>query len=629
MTTLADSTTPISYTFGNGYGIVELDYTYYGTHYGNFYDPIMIEPDVTPADIVVTRGSRVIRLNLNDGADQLIIDKWYFMKEDVTPEQLSINFADGTAWTWDDVTALVVVAPGTDGDDNIFGNADDNILDGGAGDDRLGGLDGNDTYIFKSGYGYDTIQDTASDLSSFDTVVMAGGISPDQVTVTRTKYAVELSINDGADVLEIDDWFYDLGFQIEEIQFTDPAQTVWTPEYLDSLFVAPQGTEGADELAGTRANEVMYGYDGRDYMEGMLGNDVMDSGAGDDYILERIGRDLLHAGTGNDSIDTARDAKVVTYNLGDGWDTVTADYYRANAPLTISLGGGITVDQLALSGFPLEPEPGLGNVIWGTLHIGYEGAIDLGYLNVLPGRVVQTTLQIIGDDIRTYDLDGLIADLRTIGYGERWYISEVLDRHLLSVSTDTAIGGALAYEYAVNGNISGLSSEIVQATLAHADFAIKAQSIRGVPVDLSGDNLLTGSAGADTLDGQAGNDTLDGLGGNDILIGGSGNDLYLFGAGYGDDQVQENDATAGNLDTVRLGAGIDADDVLLYRDAGNLYLGISGTSDLLTIKDWFSNPASRIERVEFADGSSWGESVLAAATTAMSRASATGGRSSG
>lgn len=628
MTTLADSTTSTeqgeqatttNYEFGNGYGIVRLDETYYNSYYGNYYEPINIEPDVAPADITVTRGRREVCLSLNGGADQLIIDKSYFTKEAFEAESdlITINFADGTAWSWEEVTALAVVAPGTDGDDDIYGNAGDNILDGGAGDDTLGGLDGNDTYIFASGYGYDTIEETATDVSSFDTVVMAGGISPDQITVTRSKYAVKLALNGGADMLEMDDWFYDLGYQIEEIQFTDPAQTVWTAAYLDSFFETPHGTEFEDELAGTRGNDVMYGYGGRDYMEGMLGNDVVDSGAGDDYILERLGRDLLHAGTGDDMIDTARDAKVVTYNLGDGWDSVTADYYRANAPVTISLGGGITVNQLALSGFPLEPEVGVGNITWGRLYIGDEGGIDLGFLNVLPERVVDTTLQIIGDDIRIYDLDGIIADLRSFGDSERWYFAEVLDRHLLSASTDAAIGGALAYEYAINGNIDGLSREVVQATLAHADFAVKAQSITGGAIDLSGDNLLTGTAGADTLDGQAGNDTLDGLGGNDILIGGSGNDLYLFGAGYGEDQVQEDDATAGNLDTLRLGAGVDADDVLLYRDAANLYLGIGGTSDLLTIKDWFANPANRVEHIEFADGSIWTESVLAAATTAI------------
>src|SRR5438105_13072293 len=62
------------------------------------------------------------------------------------------------------------------------------------------------------------------------------------------------------------------------------------------------------------------------------------------------------------------------------------------------------------------------------------------------------------------------------------------------------------------------------------------------------DNVLTGDPSANTLTGNAGNDTLDGRSGADRLVGGTGNDTYLLGLGYGNDLVQENDATAGNTD---------------------------------------------------------------------------------
>ena len=56
------------------------------------------------------------------------------------------------------------------------------------------------------------------------------------------------------------------------------------------------------------------------------------------------------------------------------------------------------------------------------------------------------------------------------------------------------------------------------------------------------------NSGANTLTGNAGNDTLDGKAGADTLIGGTGNDTYWLGRGWGNDTIQENDATAGNTD---------------------------------------------------------------------------------
>jgi len=58
---------------------------------------------------------------------------------------------------------------------------------------------------------------------------------------------------------------------------------------------------------------------------------------------------------------------------------------------------------------------------------------------------------------------------------------------------------------------------------------------------------------------------------------------YLFGIGSGQDTITENDATAGNADTIRLKAGVLPSDVKLSRDNNALILSINGTTDNLTI----------------------------------------------
>jgi Ca2+-binding RTX toxin-like protein len=607
----ADSTQPI-YQFGAGYGVVYLDYWSYQP---TDVQPIMIDATVAPGQLTVTRSWNTLYLSLNDGADMLVLQNWYRSIDSSGETQWPIVFAQGTTWSAHDVDQALVMQPSTDGDDQIFGNSADNLLDGGAGNDMLSGGDGNDTYLFGIGYGRDLIEEGARKAGSIDTVLMLEGVAPSDIIISRTKYDVLLEIGDGTDTLILWDWFYDDNYLVEEVRFTDAPATVWDAAYFDSLFVAQQGTDGDDSLYGTRLNEVMYGYEGNDEsIDGMLGNDVLDGGAGNDQVNGRQGRDLLHGGAGNDIIGGSRGAKIVTFNAGDGDDTVIADYYRMPTPLTISLGGGISAEQLSLSGFPAGYEPNVGGIWSGTISIGDSDSIELGFQSIWSKADVHNTLQIIGADIRIYDFDAVLADFIAAGSPDNWSMAASLDAHLLSVSTDAAIGGAIAYAYAKDGNISGLSDAVIQSTLAHADFALRAQSVTG---DMSGDNLLLGTAGADVLDGEGGNDTLDGGAGNDTLIGGSGNDTYLFGMGDGEDTIRENDATPGNTDTVRLDADIQAGDVLLYRDAANLYLSIHGTQDLLTMANWFADTANRVEQIVFGDGTIWNSTVLEAARTAI------------
>lgn len=105
----------------------------------------------------------------------------------------------------------------------------------------------------------------------------------------------------------------------------------------------------------------------------------------------------------------------------------------------------------------------------------------------------------------------------------------------------------------------------------------------------SGDNALTGTAGADKLDGLAGDDTLTGNEGNDSLIGGAGADL--IDAGAGDDTLLGNDGSdsligGDGIDSLNGGAGDDTltggtgDDVLSGDDGDDLLTGDAGNDSL-------------------------------------------------
>jgi Ca2+-binding RTX toxin-like protein len=116
------------------------------------------------------------------------------------------------------------------------------------------------------------------------------------------------------------------------------------------------------------------------------------------------------------------------------------------------------------------------------------------------------------------------------------------------------------------------------------------------------DNVIAGTSGNNTLTGNAGNDTLDGNAGTDILIGGTGSDTYLFGAGYGSDTIRENDATAGNADLVQVLSGTSADQLWLRHVGNNLEASIMGTTDKLTLENWYLGAAYHVEQFRTADG---------------------------
>lgn len=104
-----------------------------------------------------------------------------------------------------------------------------------------------------------------------------------------------------------------------------------------------------------------------------------------------------------------------------------------------------------------------------------------------------------------------------------------------------------------------------------------------------------------------GEDLIDGGAGNDFLSGDVGNDTYLFRRGTGQDRISEFDLTVGNTDRIWLGRDIAPTDVTLRRSGVDLLLKINGSSDGVTVQNYFrdDNPAYRIERIEFGDGTVW------------------------
>ena len=158
---------------------------------------------------------------------------------------------------------------------------------------------------------------------------------------------------------------------------------------------------------------------------------------------------------------------------------------------------------------------------------------------------------------------------------------------------------------------------------------------------VGGNNLLDGGDGSDTLIGHyasnnaliggAGDDIIrldntnsstsrsyenyiEGGKGNDTITGGQSNDTYQYNLGDGHDTIQDS----GSQDTLAFGEGITREMVTFVQDKdGNLILTISSGEHAgsITVFGGFINSSNRIEKIEFADGSSMGQEEILASTT--------------
>jgi len=484
---------------------------------------------------------------------------------------------------------------GMAGNDNLYGQAGNDRLDGGVGNDYLAGGAGADTYVFGRGSGKDTINNADSDAAgtNLDKILFGEDISVSDVTVHRDYFDLILSINGTTDELRVFSYFDQQGtsgYAVDQIQFHDG--TVWDVAAVRAILNVE--TEGADYLDGGPDDDTFDGRGGNDIVSGNAGNDTLSGGDGDDLVDGGTGNDQLVGGSGNDTIRGGEGNDVI--DGGAGNDSLQGDF--GNDIYKFGRGGG----QDTIS----EYDYTAGNI----------DAIELA-ADVLPADVTLTrdashlylTINDTGDKLTVQNYfsgDAYKVEEVRFNDGTVWSdLESLITVASTSAGADAVFGSSRADTIDGQGGNDQLYGRGGDDTL----------------IGGAGSDNLYGDAGNDSLDGGAdndylvggdGNDTLDGGAGNDTLVGGVGNDTYLFGIGSGQDVIAEADSTAGNLDIVQLGAGITPADIRVTRDYYNLYLSINGTTDKLTLQNYFYGAHYQIEQVKFADGTIWGATELLA-----------------
>lgn len=479
----------------------------------------------------------------------------------------------------------------------LLGNAAPNVLNGGAGNDTLDGGAGADMLVGGTGndtYAVDNVADVVTEGTNAgtDTVLssvswtLSGNVENLNLTGTGAINAAGNTLNNtlrgngannvlsggsGSDIMiggtGDDSYVVDAAGDVvteavgEGTDLVQAGVTYTLSANIEILTLtgttAINGTGNALDnlLTGNSANNRLTGGAGNDTLDGGTGNDTMVGGTGDDTYVVNIATD------------------VVTELANEGTDTV-----RSGVTLTL----GANVENLVLTG--TTAVNGTGNALDNVL-TGNSGA------NTLTGGAGNDTLD-----------GGPGTDTLVGGAGNDTFVVDATT----DVTTEAANEGTDAIRSSVTWT---LGTNLENLTL------LGAAALNGT--GNGSNNMLTGNAGANTLTGAAGNDTLDGAAGNDLLIGGAGSDSYVFGRGWGLDTIQENDATAGVVDQVLLGAGIVQTDTSFVRVGNNLELSVLGATDKLVMQNWYLGSQYQVEQFRYSDGTTTTNSQVAGLLSAM------------
>lgn len=595
-----------TYRFGRGGGqdvVVDVDDTAGNT------DTILLDPDVLPDDVKLTRQGRNLVVHIAGSTDTLAVENWF---EGSNYQVERIAFTDGMVWDVPIIKRQALLGTqeadvlvgyehddlieGLSGDDVLFGNGGADRLSGGTGNDALNGGQGDDSYAFDRGYGQDVISDADATVGNVDTVVLGTGIAPADVSLKAVDQDLFLSVTDTGDSLRISGWFADDMYKVERIQFADG--TVWGVATMQDIASRP--TENDDYLVGTPGADALDGGGGNDWIDGLAGNDYLYGGAGDDYLQSGDGNDVLDGGTGDDYLDGGRGDDTYIIGRGKGFDSI---YEYDNANNTVAFGQGITAGDLSIQ-FGATPRYGreLGGLAIGIGRnegVLIRGMSDWGDYPLGGGEYRMLSAAVIGG-----------GGNRTPGYGVQRFVFADGSELSLEQIIARADQGIIGFQAGTDGD------DFLYGSVADDSIYANASNDRVDARDNDdwvdggvGNDVLSAGFGMDVVRGGDGDDIIAGGADDDELSGGPGNDTYAFNLGDGHDSIDvEVGMPTEGVDTLSFGKGILPEAVSAYADAdGSLILLIAGGKDRITTPwfdpaDGFAELADHgIERAQFAD----------------------------
>ena len=352
---------------------------------------------------------------------------------------------------------------GVDGDDQLYGGPGNDRLSAGEGDDLIDGGNGNDTLDFLDDF-----------LRGSRIVDLAAGTARDGQGGNDTLVSIE---------------------------------NVTTGDDNDQIF----GDEHANRLEANGGDDLLIGRGGNDVLTGGEGADELFGGDGDDQLRDSSDGNLFDGGAG---VDT-----VMMFGSPNSFYTVN---------LINGMGGRNGAnDQIYLSIENLTGGNGddifFGNS--GANHLNGSGGDDQ-----MNGRGGDDLIQgAIGDDIL---VGGAGDDIVDGGIGDDVIGGRIGDDVLSGGDGDDRLFGQLGDDI-IDG---GTGNDQINGGVG--DDLLAGGEGDDTMLGRNDDDLLEGGDGDDALNGGGGADRLVGGDGDDLLIGGADGDVFVFDAsGFGNDQL--------------------------------------------------------------------------------------------
>ncbi|PIT23337.1 hypothetical protein BGI36_01895 [Snodgrassella communis] len=491
---------------------------------------------------------------------------------------------------------------GQGGDDILIGGAGDDILEGGGGYDILIGGTGNDIlrggryhkdrYEFEAGHGHDKIEDGGFySYADSNEVVFKGARLADAKFIRSGKDLI-IQAYGLADSVTILGYFenrdaFKFIFDDRCINYYDLI--------IEDFKIIQYGNENDNVMSGWEGDDIIIGGAGNDILSGEGGHNILDGGDGDDILIAGQRGDILIGGTGNDILNGGRWRDRYEFEAGHGQDVVNDlgyddKNYEYNRNNLVFKGAKLAEAEFLRSGDNLVIR-------------AYKSEDSVTLPDYFNENCNSREFNFVFDDKRiTYE--DIRNDYEFIQSG-----NESDDVIAGWCGKDILNGGA------GNDTLSGGSGDDI-LNGGDGDDILNGEKGNDILNGDAGEDILDGGDGDDVLNGGAGDDILNGGSGYDVLNGGTGNDIlkggdwhkdrYEFEAGHGEDVI--NDL---GYDSIRyehdrnelVFKGAYLADAEFIRLGNDLIIKAYGATDSVTVPDYFNsgNIFSRAFNLVFED----------------------------
>jgi Ca2+-binding RTX toxin-like protein len=496
---------------------------------------------------------------------------------------LTLGFATDSFGDMDTISNFQNITGGS-GDDTLSGTVGVNVINGGLGDDIINGRGGADT--LDGGGGIDTYDTTGAtqgvviDLAT-GTVTNDGFGNAETATnfenVTGTNFndtitgnalANDIDGNDNNDTINGlgGSDMLDGGAGIDTYDTTGATQGVVID--LATGIVTNDGFGNAETATNF---EIVNGTGFNDTISGTTGVNTLNGNGGDDVLNGNAGADIINGGAGNDTFSAAGGGSNLVIDLSTS--TVLNDGFGSVDTIT-SIENVIGTDQNdTITGSAgdnvLNGGGGIDTINGGAGNDVIDGGDDADIINAGSGQ--NDIIGGAGDDIITTDsaqgVDALNATTIDGGAGADTYIFTDGASGYVDITGDSS--DTLNFSGVTSGVTIDLSNSGYQNV--YGGLWLQITNIINV-ITGNGNDVVTGTSGADniqtgggmdTVYGGDGDDTINSGAGADTVFGGLGNDIINTEAGadtvYGGEQSCTG-ALVDGADTINSGA----DDDIVY-----------------------------------------------------------------